>query len=340
MQRRLPRDEYTVGWICALSVEHAAAKALLDEEHCYPDTSDSQDENIYCTGSIAGHNVVLVCLPAGNIGHIPATATMMQMRATFKRLRFGLMVGIGGGVPCAEADIRLGDIVVSEPRGNFGGVVQYDKGKRTDGRLKPTGHLNAPPRILLNALSMMKSNTLLNKSTLYNHISELEKIPAFRSDNTGPDILFEAAYSHQGGHSTCEHCDISRRHTRPQRRYEERVAVHYGTIASGNQVMRSAIERDKLSAEFEGVLCFEMEAAGLLNYLPCLVIRGICDYSDSHKNKQWQPYASATAAAYAKELLLMIPPADMEGTSLTEDALNGPNSEYNLRSERGLGNIE
>ena len=56
-----------------------------------------------------------------------------------------------------------------------------------------------------------------------------------------------------------------------------------------------------------GVLCVEMEAAGLMDDFPCLVIRGICDYADSHKNKRWQPYAAATAAAYAKELLSTIP---------------------------------
>ena len=49
-----------------------------------------------------------------------------------------------------------------------------------------------------------------------------------------------------------------------------------------------------------------MEAAGLMDSFPCLVIRGICDYADSHKNKRWQPYAAATAAAFAKELLGVI----------------------------------
>lgn len=46
-----------------------------------------------------------------------------------------------------------------------------------------------------------------------------------------------------------------------------------------------------------------MEAAGLSNGFPCVVIRGICDYADSHKNDQWHPYAAAVAAACAKELL-------------------------------------
>ena len=75
--------------------------------------------------------------------------------------------------------------------------------------------------------------------------------------------------------------------------------------------MKDAILRDKLARE-QGVLCFEMEAAGIMNRFPCLVIRGICDYCDSHKNKQWQGYAAMTAAAYTKELLMMIPCEDVE----------------------------
>jgi nucleoside phosphorylase len=73
---------------------------------------------------------------------------------------------------------------------------------------------------------------------------------------------------------------------RPERtKDEDNPAIHYGLIASANQLMRDASVRDRLAAE-EGVLCFEMESAGLINHFPCLVIRGICDYSDTHKNKE------------------------------------------------------
>ena len=56
------------------------------------------------------------------------------------------------------------------------------------------------------------------------------------------------------------------------------------------------------------MLCFEMEAAGLMDEFPCLVIRGICDYSDSHKNDEWHKYAALTAAAYVREVLHMLRP--------------------------------
>ena len=97
--------------------------------------------------------------------------------------------------------------------------------------------------------------------------------------------------------------------------------VHYGLIASANQVMKDALIRDRLSEE-KGVLCFEMEAAGLMNHFPCLVIRGICDYSDSHKNKEWQGYAAMTAAAYAKDVLSHVHPTQLETTRKISDILS------------------
>jgi nucleoside phosphorylase len=88
---------------------------------------------------------------------------------------------------------------------------------------------------------------------------------------------------------------------RPARK-DSAPRIHYGNIASGNKVMKDGTTRDKIAKD-EGVICFEMEAAGLTDHFPCLVIRGICDYADSHKNKIWQPYAAATAAAFARVLL-------------------------------------
>jgi nucleoside phosphorylase len=321
MARQLRREDYTVGWVCALPVELAAAQEMLDEEHhdLERDLNDN-DENLYALGSIGGHNVAIVCLPAGRIGNNPAAAVSTQMRATFKAIRFGLMVGIGGGVPTAEADVRLGDVVVSQPHGSFGGVVQYDVGKATPSGFERTGSLNSPPHVLLSAVAKVRANELRGRSQLSTYTSKLERIAKFQRVKAGPDILFEVAYDHNKG-QTCDQCSVDRQEARQSRASEEEVVVHYGTIASGNQVMRSAAERDRVSAELSGVLCFEMEAAGLMNSFPCLIIRGICDYADSHKNKRWQPYAAATAAAWAKEVLLVIPPAEVAKTHTVDQAI-------------------
>jgi nucleoside phosphorylase len=137
-----------VGCVCALPIELAAAQEMLDEEHEDLE-QDENDNNLYSLGRIGGHNVVIVCLPAGLIGNNPAAAVATQMRSTFRSVRFGLMVGIGGGVPSIEADIRLGDVVVSQPNQGYGGVIQYDFGKASPSGFHRTGFINSPPPILL-----------------------------------------------------------------------------------------------------------------------------------------------------------------------------------------------
>jgi nucleoside phosphorylase len=317
MAHRFAHKDYTVGWVCALPVELAAAAELLDEKHrSLP--QDSSDTNIYTLGRMGDHNIAVVCLPAGQIGNNSATAVAVQMKSTFKSIRFGLMVGIGGGVPSDEADVRLGDVVISQPYMQRGGVVQYDFGKTTPNGFVQTGFLNAPPAILLNALAKLQANRYRCKSDISGYLSALCHLPKFACDNLGPDILFESTYNHVRG-PMCERCSKDRLLKRTTRGNQE-IMVHYGTIASGNQVMRDGVTRDRISSALGGVLCFEMEAAGLMNSFPCLVIRGICDYADSHKNKRWQAYAAATAAACAKEVLSVIPAAEVLATRSIDEA--------------------
>lgn len=301
-----PAEDYTAGWVCALPIEHAAAELMLDEKHQNP-PKDVTDTNVYLLGRIGEHNVVIVCLP--QMGTNSAAAVSSQIRSRFISIQFVLMVGIGGGVPSAQADIRLGDVAISYPNSRCGGVVQYDYGKiGPGGCLTRTGFLHAPPTFLLSALAAFRLNCLTRKSDLPFHLSELISCQErFSPKSAGSDVLFEPDYDHVEG-QTCDHCSRDRVVVRSLRERQGPV-FHYGTIASGNVVMKDGATRDSWSKELDGVLCFEMETAGLVNIFPCLVIRGICDYADSHKNKTWQPYAAATAAACAKDLLSFIPSA-------------------------------
>src|SRR5271170_523559 len=153
-------DDYTVGWICALPLELGASMSMLDETHTSLATH-SEDSNSYTLGRIGPHNVVIACLPKGQYGTNSAAIVAMEMRRSFPKVRIGLMVGIGGGVPShdvpgKEVDIRLGDVVVSKPGLHDGGVVQYDFGKVVaGGEFTQTGTLNAPPAVLLTALSTL-----------------------------------------------------------------------------------------------------------------------------------------------------------------------------------------
>ncbi|KAN0066948.1 hypothetical protein V8E54_014872 [Elaphomyces granulatus] len=287
-------EDYTVAWICALPLEAAASKTILDKTH--PQLSQpAGDDNAYTLGEISGHNIVIACLPSGTYGTIPAATVAANMRITFPSIRFGLMVGIGGGVPSTNNDIRLGDVVVSKPSGVLGGVVQYDHGKTVaSGVFQQTGMMNRPPQVLLNAIAQLHADEIFgNNQGIVEAISNVGMKYAFSRPTDEQDRLFNSAYDHP-------QADTSR----PPN--FGRTSIHYGLIASGNQVMKHGKTRDRLAKEYV-MLCFEMEAAGLMNQLPCLVIRGICDYSDSHKSKQWQGYAALTAAAYAKILLSVVP---------------------------------
>ncbi|KAF3917689.1 hypothetical protein AA313_de0209527 [Arthrobotrys entomopaga] len=315
MSESFSSDDYSIGWICALPLEFAAAIALLDQKH--PELPrDESDDNTYQFGRMGHCNVIITALPAGVYGTTSAATVATNLRRSFPHLTACLMVGIGGGAPLLpQNDVRLGDVVVGHPIPGYGGIIQYDFGKTVKkGRFVQTGVLNKPPAVLLQTITKLKSDFLLrgNNNTLNDRIShalETKSIPKeFSRPSPESDRLFEAAYDHHNSDVSCEYCNPIKILERPPRLNEEPV-IHYGLIASGNQVMKHGRTRERLSRE-KNILCFEMEAAGIVDELPTLVIRGICDYCDSHKNKIWQPYAAIAAAAFAKELVLQLPLRD------------------------------
>ncbi|KAK1838141.1 pfs domain-containing protein [Colletotrichum chrysophilum] len=398
--RRLPNPQmYTVGWITALAKELTAAQAVLDEEHQKPEhfKKHPKDTNNYIWGRIGDHNIVVASLATGKYGTVSAATTAGSMISSLPHLRFGLMVGIGAGIPrlADNIDIRLGDVVVSQPTGASPGVVQYDIGKlKSDGHFKRVGSLAPPPEVLLKGLATLKAKRRLGgprvrgilDDMLQRHPLLAEAEPddaAFVHQGAQNDRLFEASSVHiqnpdrqsavssagtfprdvnklyfqlalawvwsffwlvfasartpapsnitrtippsdatlqeLGQPRACEHCDSGKEIGRPQRRSTDPV-VHYGLVASGNSVVKDGVSRDDIVRRLgDKCLCFEMEAAGLMDNFPCLVIRGICDYADTHKNDRWQNYSAATAAAVAKELLEVIDSDDVEGASTIDE---------------------
>jgi nucleoside phosphorylase len=320
--RRLSHNDYTVACICPMGVELAAVEGMLDEIH--ESLPSSRDQNGYTLGRIGAHNIVVAVMPA--IGNNRAASVATQLLNDFRSIRFGLLVGIGGGVPGDEEnDIRLGDVVVSKPTATFGGVVQYDMGKVTlGGTLQRTGTLKPPPTVLMVNTQRLQAQQIRTGSQIPSHLTAmLEKYPNMRKkqyvyQGEEHDYLFQATYAHEGG-ITCQNCDRTKVVERPSR-CDTDPEIHYGTIGSGNAVVKDAAMRERLRKEL-GMLCVEMEAAGLMDEFSCLVIRGICDYADSHKNKRWQPYAAATAAAYMKELLDVIPAQEIAKASKAAEAL-------------------
>jgi nucleoside phosphorylase len=229
---------------------------------------------------------------------------------TFRNMAIGLLVGTGGGVPhLPEKDVRLGDLVVGASEVGPA-VIQYDLGKQVPSGFEVTRTLNKPPAQLLNVVNILEDTHMRqeegDESFFTVHLNRFTKFPRMRDlykRPSAPDRLFSASYPHENG-TRCNEHDKQYEEQRPERNPADEIQIHYSTILSRDRVMKHEVARDQISAEHNNALCFEMEAAGLMDIFPCLVIRGICAYSDSHNNKDWQEYAAATVAAYAREILL------------------------------------
>ncbi|KAH0533253.1 hypothetical protein TsFJ059_001840 [Trichoderma semiorbis] len=322
-------NNYTVGWISAIEIEYTAAQEFLDEEHDQPRRVHQNDENHYTLGKIGKHNVVIAVLPRGDNGVAAAAMAAKDMMHSFPNVRVCLMVGIGGGAPSGKHDIRLGDVVVSVPTfsgkgGNQGGVVQYDYAKTIqERRFHGTKYLNRPPRALLtavNGLSAKHRRKGNNIDTTINNILQKNRRLQREYGRPAPDSdkLYLSDPVETLGADKVPVPKLIERHERSE--MEDNPAIHYGLIASADNFMEDALIRDILAKELD-VLCFEMEAAGLMNSFPCLVIRGICDYSDRHWSKGWRGYAAMAAAAYAKALLQAVPVSDVDSMQAIKDGL-------------------
>jgi nucleoside phosphorylase len=292
-RRPLTHDDYTVGWICALpKSELVVAGAMLDEEHPILPASDPGDTNVYLLGRIGSHNVVIACLPAEKTGIVSAAIVAKDMLRSFTRIRFGLMVGVGGGVPGLNLDnetsdedededdeddeglndgkdIRLGDVVVSLHSKNSDAVVQYDFGKSLhNSQFLRTGSLNKPPNLLLQAVAMIQGQHMRKGNNLLHHLSKMlegnsKLANTFKYQGSSNDRLFKADVIHAKEKKSCKSCcgDGGTNLVSRKDRRDISPVIHYGTIGSANQVMKDPVLRDKWAKQ-EKIICFEMEAAG------------------------------------------------------------------------------
>ncbi|QIW98225.1 hypothetical protein AMS68_003743 [Peltaster fructicola] len=322
---------YAVAIITALPLERAAVLMMLDQRHDIPQNFYQQaaDSNAYSWGTIGRHNVVIASLAAGEYGKASAAKTVEGIRFSLPHIRIGLFVGIGAGLPgdhrsqsgviSVKKDIRVGDVVVSLPEGTSGGVVQYDlhKRKRTiDGgqALERVGHLDQPPTALLKALSALRAEHSIGDRRLEEFMAVFDGKPItkkYRYPGLAKDPLKDA----------WKNAGFDNDDRKPP-------VIHYGLIASGDGLIKDAVARHEivmnLAKENLDPLCLEMEAAGIMNNFPCLVIRGISDYANEQKNDDWREHAAGVAAAYAKELLMTMPVSGVANTRTIDESMRLP----------------
>ncbi|CAG8950857.1 hypothetical protein HYFRA_00003074 [Hymenoscyphus fraxineus] len=317
MPTRLLFKDYQVAWIAPLPVEQQAALYMLDKIHRGNFEYDSGDDAKFIGGEINGHNIIVATLPPGTqYGGNSAASLATQIRKCMgSNLWFGLLVGIAAGLPNLSStppkDIRLGDVLVSLDEVGAPGVVQHDMGKETPHGFENTSHQTKSLSILRSTIGNFQALGPFEEHTFLEH---LERLPnandpralfSYQDIGQGNDLLYASA--EEG-----EDVVVQRDH-RPD---DMRTQVWYGTIGSGNTLMKFSHRRDELRDRYK-LIGMEMEAHGILNTIPVGHIRGVCDYADDHKNDEWHGFAAATAAAYAREVLCSINPRnDLKVVSL------------------------
>ncbi|EWZ77566.1 hypothetical protein FOWG_18036 [Fusarium oxysporum f. sp. lycopersici MN25] len=304
-----PKD-YKVAWIAPLEIEAKAALYLLDERHRGRFPVDRGDDYVFHAGAMGGHNIIIATLPAGQeYGTGSAAALAGQVKKFFPNLWFGLLVGVAAGLPDLSRvpirDIRLGDVLVGLPDGDGAGLIAYDLGKETEGGFRPlrlNHSLAMTEPVVRAAIGSIKLEAPSDTEIFLPYYKKIRNCKhatgTFAEPGQDEDILYLI-------------CDNGQEETveRPQRSTHQRTRVWYGPIGSGDKLLKNAQKRNELRDRY-GIIGLEMEAARTMNRIPVGVIRGVCDYGDRHKNKDWQPYAAAMAASYARALLDEIPPND------------------------------
>lgn len=330
--RPTSRDDFTIAIICALTLEADAVEELFDETYdrlglIYE--KQPGDDNAYINGRIGKHNVVLCYMPG--MGKGSAASVAPSLKISYTRIQVALIVGICGGAPysASEEEIFLGDVIMSDS------VIEYDFGRQYPGGFQrktdvrdTLGRPNRKIRALFAGLKASRARREFQDQMLrYLHTMQQSEAKWCRPAVID-DILFEASYQHKhygpGSSSRCLCFDdtspdgiceealevicnsvgCNEKQIRRRRHNTDimKAAIHIGTIASADTVMKSGERRDHL-VKTERVIGFEMEGAGVWDNVPCIIIKGVCDYADSHKNKAWQAYAAATGASAAKAFL-------------------------------------
>ncbi|RWA06865.1 hypothetical protein EKO27_g8243 [Xylaria grammica] len=320
-------EDFQIAIICALPVEADAITGIFD--HFWEDDGEAPilikkalwDNNVYTTGKVGQHNVVLAHMADYGVSNSAGVAA--NLRHTFPAVRVAFIVGVCGAAPKKDPDeILRGDIIIGTR------IVEYRLGRQKTHAFEPINpkgsEQNTELRAYLKKMQGIREKWKLQEGTV-KYLTAKCLTPVQIKPNypgTDNDHLFVPTHRHKHhkevGCETCNKClgdndapceasekmdsdDAASSAVTAKTRQAPRI--HFGAIGSADSVMKSSVKRDELAAAHD-LLGFEMEGAGAWDKIPCFIIKGVCDYSDSHKNKDWQPYAAATAAACFKAFLV------------------------------------
>ncbi|KAF4991981.1 hypothetical protein FDECE_13845 [Fusarium decemcellulare] len=301
------------------------------------------DPNSYTTGRVGKYNVVLALLPhMGKVNAASAAASMRSSYSSVRlALLVGICGGLPFAQhgEILLGDVIVSKTVIQYDFGRLYPDKFSTKSTTEDNLGRPSKDV----RSLVATFETDRGREQLEQLSahfleqLRGKAAQRHRQGKYDYPGTALDKLFKASYRHKH-HTTsdcicrdchtdsdpvcdkalglsCDDLGCSERHLVARNRLQMRgqsttsnqktaphIALHVGAIASTDMVIKSATDRDKIS-KLTGAIAFEMEGAGIWDEVPCIVVKGVCDYADSHKAKGWQNYAAATATSAAKAIL-------------------------------------
>jgi nucleoside phosphorylase len=306
------REDFRIAIICPLILEAKVTKPLLQPIYdpiSHPELEQSaNDPNSYKLGKIGPYYAILASMPTA--GKAAASSVASNIRSSYPKIELAFLVGVCGGIPrikqphvtAGRTDIYLGDVIVST------GVVQYDLGKRlSDSRFDRKDTLDAnlgrPNHQIRSFIAKVEASDDDLRRRQSEYLAVLQNALKISYPGDQRDVLLSQNYSHKKTGCQCSQSPPTD-NTVIDRQRELGILpwIHFGNLASGDTVMMTAKGRDGI-AKKEQVIGFEMEGAGVWDNLPCILVKGVSDYADSHKSKDWQLFAAMNAAACMRALL-------------------------------------
>ncbi|PGH07641.1 hypothetical protein GX51_01650 [Blastomyces parvus] len=323
---RQPHD-FAIAIICSLPVEAQAVEALFDETYDELDkvySKQPKDINPYRIGRIGQHSVVLCwMLKTGKEN----AATMANLQASYPGIKLSMVVGVcGAPYPFGDTQIFLGDVIICDAVVGYDFLRQYP----TSFQRKPEVDEVDEIRTLLRSLKARRT-CIEFREQISQHLDVIQQ-SGVRWQHPGfDDVLFDPSYHHKPysanssgrcccfcgstSYGSCEDalqkrcsslgCDENHVKRRRDAAQVVKPLVHIGKMVSASVVMGSGEIRDKVIRN-EGVIGVDFaELEGLWDHLPCIIIKGVCNYADGHddQTRQWLGYAAATGASAAKAFL-------------------------------------
>ena len=337
------RDDIAIAVICALPEERDTVEALTTRDYKGEGKRYGKvpgDDNSYTVGELGGKPVVLVAPRA--MGTTNTRDLARGLRISFPNITYAFVVGIAGGASFEPdgsdwkaSDIHRGDVIVSTH------VIEYDFGRQYENGFRRRTDVEsvlprAPAEVTNFVNQLVGGRSQAFQRILRKTNADLTDCRRFETGEKGyhthpgpdKDDVYDSGHRHkhqdpaqcakcsactQWYHKVCEEAlaaSCQKLGCKPCRSNPPRdTKIHFGRYASGNAVMKSAHRRDMLIRE-DQVIGFEMEGAGAWEVFGTIVVKGVVDYADSHKNKEWRGYPAARAALCASAMIYEIDPPD------------------------------